>query len=366
MRLTDRSRQIAWQTCQHKRYWEYEYKGKGLSPTRPSIDLQIGQAIHTGAGELLKGADLKGALKLALIDLKGLPHEQEHRELVHGLLAALKHSWLSKILAQYKILSIEAEERRELAKGLTMMARLDWFGVNRQTGKLTAGSLKTVSRWDSKRQQEHLHDVQGLSEGWTAEARVGKPIHSVQMLYIVKGYKESDSEGHWFTNPFSHAWIRQQSSAKLSPVLEKAHSYSWDGHRLGSGWKLVPASSLPGGVEQWVDQIMRGLIQPQAPNPLSRIFIQPPAHDRQPAEQKEWVRQTVLQEREVQQKIEKGLKERDGLRYLVQSRRACDWPSSCPFQALCYGTSDRSAEECRSDPLALGLYKWRVPNHPEK
>lgn len=370
-RFTDRSRQIAWQECQHKRYWAYEHD-EGLEPIRPNIDIQIGQAVHTGTALLLNGQSLIKAVSRAQQDLTGLPFLQLQKDLVHGLLAVIKHAWLPKLISQYEILSTEHEEQRELEPGLVMMARSDWIGKARQTGRITLGSLKTKTRWDQRAQVECIHDIQGLSEGWTAEKRFGKPIHSVQMLIIVKGRKErsqpsDDEQGHWFTNPFSHAWIRSTANnSMIKPGLEKAHTYGWLSGKLGSGWKLIPAHELAGGIELWVDQIQRGLIQPGVPPPVDKVLIKPLAIERQPRDQQEWARQTILQEREIQAKIALGTSEGNPLKYLVQSRGACHRPSDCPFLALCYGTADQSAEACRADPMSTGLYKKREPNHPQE
>jgi hypothetical protein len=44
-----------------------------------------------------------------------------------------------------------------------------------------------------------------------------------------------------------------------------------------------------------------------------------------------------------------------------QTRRACEYPSSCVFINLCYGSAD-----IRRDPISSGKYRPRVANHPQE
>jgi hypothetical protein len=41
------------------------------------------------------------------------------------------------------------------------------------------------------------------------------------------------------------------------------------------------------------------------------------------------------------------------------ARRACSYPTECAMTKICYG-----GEDIRREPMAGGLFKPRVPNHP--
>ena len=48
-------------------------------------------------------------------------------------------------------------------------------------------------------------------------------------------------------------------------------------------------------------------------------------------------------------------------RHFPQTRRACSWPTECPYVKICYG-----GEDIRRAPLDSGLYRIRVPNHEQE
>jgi hypothetical protein len=47
--------------------------------------------------------------------------------------------------------------------------------------------------------------------------------------------------------------------------------------------------------------------------------------------------------------------------HFPQTRRACEYPTTCQFSKICYG-----GEDIRRDPLGSGLYKVRQVNHPQE
>jgi hypothetical protein len=128
-------------------------------------------------------------------------------------------------------------------------------------------------------------------------------------------------------------------------------------------------------------------------HPLDEVFPAPLTVYRQDDDLRDWVEQVEAQERRVAEGVaqvaattgpdlsveraaygayhsSKGIpvepnegnegEKRHLLNVLFpMSRKACSYPSECAFTRVCYG-----GEDIRRDPLASGLYRARVPNHP--
>lgn len=101
-------------------------------------------------------------------------------------------------------------------------------------------------------------------------------------------------------------------------------------------------------------------------HPLDAVFPPPMIVYRGEDELRDWVEQVASQEREVAERVaEVRAAANDGEkrsllnRYFPQTRRACEYPGTCAYTRVCWG-----GEDLRSDPVASGLYRERVPNHP--
>jgi len=101
-------------------------------------------------------------------------------------------------------------------------------------------------------------------------------------------------------------------------------------------------------------------------HPLDAIFIPSIIVYRNDDDLRDWMEQVEAQEREVAENVaqvqaasDEGEKRHLLNVYFPQTRKACEYPSTCAFVKLCYGGSD-----IRREPLQSGLYRVRVPNHP--
>jgi len=105
-----------------------------------------------------------------------------------------------------------------------------------------------------------------------------------------------------------------------------------------------------------------------ASHPLDSIFIPPVVVYRNDDDLRDWLEQTEAQEvrrvREAQQVLaaqNEGEKRHLLNIYFVQTRKACEYPSTCQFVKICFG-----GEDIRRSPLESGLFKRREPNHPQE
>jgi hypothetical protein len=103
-------------------------------------------------------------------------------------------------------------------------------------------------------------------------------------------------------------------------------------------------------------------------HPLDECFPAPLLVYRQDDQLRDFVEQIEHQERKVAEavslvQIATDDGERRSLlnRHFSQTRRACEYPSSCPYIPVCFGAS-----EMQNNPLDSGRYKRRIPNHPQE
>lgn len=109
-------------------------------------------------------------------------------------------------------------------------------------------------------------------------------------------------------------------------------------------------------------------------HPLDDLFIPPIVVYRNDDELRDWIEQVEAQERAVAEHVEQVRAAKDAAekRHLLnihfpQHRRACEYPSTCPFAATptsdgpCFGSSMMF-----EDPLGGDRYMKREPNHPQE
>lgn len=207
---TDRSRQIAHQSCPRARYLEYGWGGTGIRKVRATIPLATGTWTHEGLADLMvqvmelerasggdpnawQRVDVERAVKVAItgykaeVKARGLDIElgedgayvaDEQIALVEAMLRAYAKHGLGELMEQYRVLEVERDECWPdfvtLANGdtMTMQARADGLLQERSSGDLYILSFKTAAGWDHRKDADARHDVQGLSEAAVCERRL--------------------------------------------------------------------------------------------------------------------------------------------------------------------------------------------------
>jgi hypothetical protein len=104
-------------------------------------------------------------------------------------------------------------------------------------------------------------------------------------------------------------------------------------------------------------------------HPLDACFVPPIVVYRRDDDLLDMVEQLEAQERTIAESVAvlHSVADDDGAlrsalnRHFPQTRRACEYPSTCAFVPLCYG-----GEDIRRAPLDSGLYQIRTPNHPQE
>jgi len=103
-------------------------------------------------------------------------------------------------------------------------------------------------------------------------------------------------------------------------------------------------------------------------HPLDDVFPAPMTVYRQDDQLRDLVEQLESQERKVAEAValvqasaDDG--ERRSLlnQHFAQSRRACEYPTTCAMSKICWGS-----EDMQRDPVGSALYKPRVVNHPQE
>jgi hypothetical protein len=165
---------------------------------------------------------------------------------------------------------------------------------------------------------------------------------------------------------------------------------NWESRAI---WEPVPGKSDLGAIRAWINALddaaetMSGedttmglpprllgykcdaqAVGLTAQHPLDAVFIPPITVYRNDDDIRDMVDQMESQERriaegvaEVNSATDEGERRHALNAHFPQTRRACEYPTTCAFSRVCYGS-----EDIRRDPLASGLYKIRRVNHPQE
>lgn len=235
--LTDRSRTIAYQRCPRKRYWTYEYAGRGVQRLRMSIPLTVGIHFHSAVAHLLKWAKfiaennsksenqiaprefvraiIQSEKKSYFASIRSRGFEvgddedeffvaHEQAALIEGLVWAYWHRGLPKLLEEFQILEVEQEDVLRLAllrmdgnKGLFPLTSTEEMSYRESTaeGEVscfgdTVGPLVWQSRADALIKDRESEDLYVLSFK-TAGAWEARKDHSNK--HDMQGVSESVS-----------------------------------------------------------------------------------------------------------------------------------------------------------------------------
>lgn len=235
-------------------------------------------------------------------------------------------------------------------------------------------------------------------------------IHAVRYEYMLKGERWTDKD----LSAQIGAEVRTQRShlircyeAVSTPQRGTAGfslgdlCWSWeftldDGRQsklAWQNWKSRPVWERPGGVRAWIDKLDDSAplisgedatmgLEPRMlgyksdaqavgvtqAHPLDSVFLPPVTVYRNDDELRDLIDQMEAQERRVAEGVAAvGAAQDEGERrhllniHFPQTRRACEYPTTCTFSKICYG-----GEDIRRDPLGSGLYKIRKANHPQE
>lgn len=376
MSLTDRifhSRPRAeadWE-CPRRRYWLYEFDGKGLNAEVESFEMFFGTTQHDGLAAIATfHRDQKGDVPIDLIATTahqqmfeklmnegvGKPEEienfaREQAALSEGLLRGFyMHVW-PRMMAEYpRILAIETDvsfrhnlsgeadpngQFEFLAKPDLVMASEDMEQIIYREYKTTANKKeKWINSWDKSVQ------VHATRAAITQSLKIEPTGVIVQGLY--KGY---ESYGKLAT-PIAYAYHKWGN-----PPFTKTETL----YEYKPGFRRYPSWQLEGGVKKWVEEMPEDVIMEQYPcTPV--IFPDDDLLTR-------FFRQRALRELEIASARQsladigpEAFKQQVMDTAFPQHNHKCKpaWGFECPMQVLCFGSIN--------DPLKAG-FSYRRPHH---
>jgi hypothetical protein len=271
--LYDRSRTTTDWTCPRKRYYAYEFEGKGIGSRKTSLELYLGTVTHDGLAAIAYeisdidtiATEAYSSVYETLMDqqasedeVESIQYAKEQATLVEGMLRGFyRHCW-PRIQAEYPdIVAVEQEMIHE-HDGLLFMAKPDLV-VRAKEGGLVYVEYKTTSSkkdgwinsWDTAVQ---LHSsIRAIEE--TLHEKVTGVI--VQGLY--KGYESYGKQ----SSPFCYTYTR-----KGQPPFSKDETV----YEYKAGFRRSPVWETPGGCKDWVAKMPEEILSNQFPRtPL--IFI---------------------------------------------------------------------------------------------
>lgn len=353
----DRTRRSVDGTCRRRRWWAFEYEGRGISPRARALYFDIGDIIHKALAQLLRQeAEQEETIRDAVEGFRGqvaatLPAEklEEQCALIEGMLRGWCRAVLPRLLAEYNVLHVETEfpyRVRDgavpIEMGVTPDALLErksdrtvWYREHKTSGSLDA---RWFPQWPKAIQLHSTAHIVG--------ERMGRPVEGVIVGGLYKGYENRKAGGRQ-ESIWCYGYTRPGNTG--GPEI----LYEWK-----AGARKVPTWTQPGGVRGWVEQMPDPVVADQfAETPpiylnaylVERFFAQSA------------YRETEIRMGRAQYYATSDASIREGIldTYFPQNFDACAPPigAPCPYGDCCFNPV------IAGNPLATGLYVPRVPHH---
>ena len=350
--LFDRSRVTTDWNCPRKRYWTYEYKGRGIVSSNTHLELFLGTTIHDGLAAFANQVPLEDVIKAAheqviealLKDTSGevdqVNFAMEQACLIEGMLRGFHKVVWPNLMKQYPVIKAIEQEMVYEYNGLTFMAKPDLVvqdneGNNFYIEYKSTSSKKEnwINSWDTAIQ---LH-----STVKAIEQTLGEPVVGVQIVGLYKGYEVYGKQ----TSPFCYAYKRLGTP----PFSQDQTSYDYK-----AGFKKYPVWEMPGGVAKWIEGMPENILGDQFPMPPP-IFVNEDMVN-------SFFKQRAWREKEIHMtnQMMEGMSEenREGLMDVAYPQRYenCKpyFGKPCQYLRLCFSEVP--------NPLEAG-FQWRIPHH---
>jgi hypothetical protein len=417
---TDRSRIECWEKCNRKRYWQYEYLGKGITKADSlKLDARIGTGVHNGiergllcVAHLLSEPPTIENLKQIALDagaefltdcMKVIDWSQGTEQLKHDvvegmhIVVASTYAWLRvkapRLIADGEVLALEKELTVDFPVGaddVRLMARPDIVWRRKADGTIFIRNLKTVRKADDRWREKWALDMQTLSEPLAVDKWLSEPDdetqHDVCGGVIIDGLVTGEvlfdkyKQLYYHNNPLVYCWEGGDIGVVDNRVVDNPvfyPRYEWSctephkfangrkcpggkSHKLSGVRKVSVAERFPGGILAWVDYLIDidlALVE--------EMLIELPPIMRSEYQIERWKRQALPREVKIHNAAEMftdgyytSPDERLDLHFPMHTAEGnCLYPGKCQCYDLCHGTA-------AADPLNSG-YVVRIPNHPE-
>jgi len=361
LKVYDRSRVTTDWDCPRKRFWQYEYQGKGIVSTHTSLELFLGTTVHDALAAIAVSQSRDGGVDIDTIataarqqmldnllpsvsvDPEGFNFAWEQATLAEGLVRGFyKQVWPSLMTQYPQIVSIE-EEMVYNHDGLTFMSKPDLV-VGDESGEFYYVEYKTtsskkegwVNSWDTAIQ---LH-----STIKAIETTKGVKVNNVIVQGLYKGYESYGKQN----SPFCYAYKRNGNP----PFSQDEVRYDYK-----AGFKKYPVWEMAGGCKKWVDEMSQDILVDQFPQ-TAPIFVNEDMVD-------SFFRQRAFREKEIKQAMKDLYSDDESLIDLTHEIVDAAFPQRfdkcipsfgrpCAYRMLCHGVVH--------NPLEQG-FVYREPHH---
>lgn len=352
--LYDRSRVTCDWSCPRKRYWQYQFKGKGVVSDNLSLELFMGSSIHDALAGIASGGgidDLATAAQKSVFttlmgaskgeaEYEALTFADEQSALVEGMVRGFYRQVWPRLMASYPIILFVEEEMTYEHDGMVFMSKPDLV-LQSNEGRTVYVEYKSTSSKKDSWVNSWNTAVQLHSTIRAVEATKGVKVDEVLVQGLYKGYESYNKQN----SPFCYAYHRY-GNPPFSPA-ETLYEYK-------AGYKRIPTWELEGGVRKWVEEMPNHILQDQFPC-SPPIYIKEDLVDA-------FFRQRAFREAEIRLamqmlEVADGEAKEDILNVTFpQKFEQCTpyFGRPCSYSQLCFGSVE--------DPLQQG-YMWREPHH---
>lgn len=374
LRWVDRSRIVTDWSCPRRRFWQYEYEGKGITPATTGLELFLGTTIHDALARIADAQVVRDARQSAsdrfppgiddiaseaqravydtlsavqpgeIPDAETRTFAAEQAALIEGLIRGFfRHTWPRLLREGWRIVAVEQEVVYRISDTIRFMSKPDliledpegnWWYVEYKSTSTKKGSW--IDSWATA--------VQLHSGCKAVEETLGKPVTGVIVQGLYKGYESYGRQN----SPFCYAYVRAGNPPFTADQIQ---------YEYRAGFRRQPVWELPGGVARWVADMPEAILADQFPQ-APPIFVRDELVYDFFAQVKE--RETIIaasMERIGRSKGDGDPNVDAEMAYAFpQHFDQCTpaWGRGCSYKRLCHGRVEA--------PLEQG-FAWREPHH---
>lgn len=348
----DRTRATTDWACPRRRFWAFEFGGRGLSPRRMALPLHLGILIHEtlpvlvmggNAGELATSAErrlyeaLRAGDQIAEASDEDFAREQSY--IIAGMIYGAARVVVPKLLAEYEPVSVEEELTLPYGRCL-VLTKPDLLMRRREDRSLWYHEWKSTSNFSpswfaSWQRAPQIHLTALNIERARGEELAGTIVHG-----LYKGQKRDGRQ----LSIFAYGYSRRNSSDILATYA--------------NGSVRVPLWTVGITPREWAELIPEEVLEEQfaqaPPVFLDRHIVEEFLAERE--EREVQIRET----REALATLDPASAARVMRRVFPRHFNQCEpayGGSRCAFTNPCW------VPQLAADPLRSGEFVWREPHH---
>jgi hypothetical protein len=355
--------------CPFSRYLYSIYGGKGIEPTEPNLDYELGILAHgAGAGLVNGDAPLKWAkeARATMLDVfsrkdltKLLPEEQETllidlQNLAEGFVWAINRRVLPRLREEYLVVSVEREFIRKINERIGARSTPDLLlrPLDPSIPGLTYFEVKSTGSTSPNWFAQFQRNPQSWLGALCAKEELGEDVTA----FLVQGlYKGAVRDGRR-SSPFCYGWKKHDVVDEPNPAwfVREGVTFSYV-YCARKGWERFPVHEFPEGIQGWVERMPFEVLDEQLPTTL------PITIDEELMEV--WLAERVIREEQIAE-ARKALE--DGIAWDLERKLMatvfphhfgnCDPPigHGCQYKDFCHNPV------IAADPIASGKFRLRV------